>query len=289
MTREKAAAKQMKVNQRRWDELVAIHARAPSYGVEGFRRGRLSLHPLETKEVGPVRGKSLLHLQCHFGLDTLSWARRGARVTGVDYSKPAIALARSLAGELGIRATFVESNVYALQRVLEGRFDIVYASYGAIVWLPDLRAWARMVARCLKPGGVLYLAEGHPSMGIFDDERPAPPLRILRPYFRGPAPIRFETPGDYADFAAKVQNVVTYEWGHPLSEVVSAIAQAGLRIEFLHEFPYCAWRMFPFMKKRKDGWWHLPAGMPSLPLMYSLRATAPSRPPRVKRAANAVR
>lgn len=267
----------MRVNRRRWNEVVAIHASAPSYDLEGFRRGRLSLHSLERDEVGPVRGRRLLHLQCHFGLDTLSWARLGADVTGVDYSPAAIGLARSLAAELHIPATFVESNLYRLRRSLRGKFDIVYVSYGAINWLPDLRKWAQIIASYLQPGGAFYMVEGHPAAGVFDDERKAGPLHVIRPYFPGAAPTRFVTPGDYADFTAKVRNKVTYEWGHPIGEVVSELARAGLRIEFLHEFPFCAWRAFPFMKKGKDGWWRMPAGMPSLPLMFSVRARAPLR------------
>ena len=274
-TKGRLAASQMRVNRRRWDEVVEIHAKAPFYDIEGFKRGGLSLHGIELDELGPVEGKKLLHLQCHFGLDTLSWARLGAQVTGVDYSAPGIAMARGLAKELDIPARFVRSDLYALPKVLEGRFDIVFTSYGVLSWLPDLDRWAKTVARYLKPGGTFYMVEGHPAADQYDSEPRVRGLRIVRPYFPGTKPIRFVTPGDYTDFDAKVRNRVSYEWGHPLGEILTALAHAGLRIEFVHEFPYCAWRMFPFMKRGKDGWWRLPAGMPSMPLMFSVRAAAP--------------
>ncbi len=275
--RGKAEARQLAVNRRRWDELVSIHANSRFYDLEGFRRGAVHLHSIEREELGPVRGKRLLHLQCHFGLDTLSWARLGAKVTGVDYSAEAIDFARRLARETRIRARFVESDIYGLPQVLRGRYDIVFTSYGALSWLPDIGRWAHVAVGFLKPGGTLYLVEGHPFSGVFNDEKPSPPLHVLRPYFPGKRPFRFVTPGDYADFSAKVRNLVTYEWGHPLGEIISAVAGAGLHIQALHEFPFAGWRMFPFMRKGKDGWWHLPAGLPNLPLMFSLKAMKPRR------------
>ncbi|UCB52608.1 MAG: class I SAM-dependent methyltransferase, partial [Candidatus Zixiibacteriota bacterium] len=146
----------MKQNLKHWNEVTPIHRKSEFYGVEGFKAGRCTLMPLEREELGDVSGKTLLHLQCHFGLDTLSWARLGARVTGVDFSEKAIDLAKSLSKELGIDADFVHSNIYHLPDVLKGEFDIAYTSHGVLCWLPDLAEWGRIIARFLKPGGTFY-------------------------------------------------------------------------------------------------------------------------------------
>lgn len=277
MATAKADRDRMRVNRKRWDEVVDLHAKSSFYALRAVREGGLALHTIEREELGPVRGKSLLHLQCHFGLDTLSWVRLGARATGVDYSAQGIALARRLSRELKVPARFIRSDVYALPGRLKGRFDIVFTSYGVLPWLPDLSRWAAVVSHFLKPGGAFYMVEGHPAADLYDNEPGVRGLKIVHPYFPEGKPMRFETPGDYADFDAKVQNLVTYEWGHPLGEILTALADAGLRIEFVHEFPYCAWRMFPFMKRGKDGWWRLPKRMPAMPLMFSVRASAPGR------------
>src|SRR6266852_5932566 len=136
-----------------WNEVVGVHAQGDTYGLERFKAGMSKLKYLEREEVGEVTGKSLLHLQCHFGMDTLSWARLGASVTGVDFSEEAIALAQSLSQELAIPARFLQTNIYDLPDVLDEQFDLVFTSYGAICWLPDLKPWGQLIARYLKPGG----------------------------------------------------------------------------------------------------------------------------------------
>ena len=170
---------------------MPIHERSDFYDVAGFKAGKSTLMPVEVEEVGDVAGKSLLHLQCHFGLDTMSWARLGAKATGVDFSEPAIALARSLSDELAIDVRFVHSNVYDLPENLEGRFDIVFTSYGAVNWLPDLAGWARVVSHFLKPGGTFYVIDGHPFTWGLDDENPDD-IIIRYPYFRSDEPLKFE-------------------------------------------------------------------------------------------------
>src|SRR5665213_3830419 len=147
----------VETNRALWDELVGVHVRAPnSYDLDSFRNGRETLKPIELEEVGDVRGKRLLHLQCHFGMDTISWARRGARVVGADFSPEAIALARQLSEELSVGADFVCSNIYDLPQHLEGEFDIVFTSYGVLCWLPDLTDWGKVVDHFLAPGGFFY-------------------------------------------------------------------------------------------------------------------------------------
>ena len=151
-----------RINRARWDELVPIHLRSPDYRVAAFKAGEDHLHPIEAAEIGPIAGKRLVHLQCHFGLDTLCLARRGAVVTGLDFSPAAIAAARALAAQTGIPARFVGGNIYEAPALLGERFDIVYVSWGALNWLPDIARWAAVVAALLDPGGFLYLLEGHP-------------------------------------------------------------------------------------------------------------------------------
>jgi 2-polyprenyl-3-methyl-5-hydroxy-6-metoxy-1,4-benzoquinol methylase len=265
----------LQANRDRWNELTAIHARSAFYDVAGFRAGKCTLRPIEVEELDDVAGKSLLHLQCHFGLDTLSWARRGARVTGVDFSEEAIALARSLGRELGIPGAFVCSDVYDLPTVLAGAFDVVFTSYGVLCWLPDLRRWAAVAAHFLKPGGTLYLAEIHPFAMVFDDRTPGPELRVAYPYFHAPEPLRSEPQGTYADRRAQVQHTTSYEWVHSLGDVVGAVIGAGLRVEFLHEFPYCICGILPLMEQGPDGWWRLREGDGTVPLLFSLKATKP--------------
>jgi SAM-dependent methyltransferase len=155
-------------------------------------------------EVGDVDGKDLLHLQCHFGLDTLAWAQRGAHVTGVDFSERAIALARSLAAETGLEARFIHSDVLELDQALDGDFEVVFTSFGVLWWLPDLTRWATIAARFVRPGGMLYLAEFHPFSQVMDDGDVTGPT-LFHPYFPSPEPLVFPTQGSYADPDAKVR------------------------------------------------------------------------------------
>src|SRR5688500_10727107 len=158
-------------NRANWDERVPIHVSGEFYDVTSFKGGQERLQPFEIDEVGDVSGKELLHLQCHFGIDTLSWARRGARVTGLDFSGPAVEAARGLASDMGLTATFVHSDVYQAVDATGGRsFDIVYTGRGAIIWLPDIGRWAEVVADLLRPGGILYLTEFYAFTDFFSDD-----------------------------------------------------------------------------------------------------------------------
>ncbi|MGH8056587.1 MAG: class I SAM-dependent methyltransferase [Candidatus Entotheonellia bacterium] len=179
-------------NQALWDIWTPYHVTSPFYNVAGFKAGRDSLDPITLAGPGDVRGKSLLHLQCHFGLDTLSWARRGATVTGVDFSEEAITTARALATELHLHATFLQSNLYDLPQHLTGHFDVVFTSYGVLGWLPELEGWAQVIAHFLKPGGIFYIVEAHPFALLFDERRDIAELRLRESYFRGPEPLREE-------------------------------------------------------------------------------------------------
>jgi SAM-dependent methyltransferase len=260
-------------DQSNWNRLAPIHARSTFYDVEGFKAGRLSLLPIEREELGDVTGKSLLHLQCHFGMDTLSWARLGAQVTGADYAEEAIELARELSQEVGLDARFICASIYDLPERLSGAFDIVFTSYGVLCWLPDLMRWGQVIAHFLKPGGTFYIVEGHPFAGIFYNEKDAAGLQVAYPYFPQTTPEAYTCVGSYATDADL--HYTAYEWPHSLSEVVNALLGAGLRLEFLHEFPYAAYQCLPFMVQGPDGWWRLAEGRESVPLLFSLKAVKP--------------
>ena len=220
--------------------------------------------------MGDVSGKSLLHLQCHFGLDTLSWARLGAKVTGVDFSDRAIASARSLSKETGIKADSICSNIYDLPKTLKDEFDIVFTSYGILAWPPNLQRWAEIIAHFLKPGGAFYMVEIHRLLQVFDDSEDCNEPKVIHSYFpTNDEPLRFEKTGSYADGSVLLDNE-SYEWTHSLGEVVSALTGAGLRIDFLHEFPVCCYQAFPFMEQDEDGWWRIKGD--NIPLTFSLRA-----------------
>jgi len=259
----------IETNRAHWDDAVPHHVASEFYDVTSFKAGRSALLPVELSEVGDVAGKAMLHLQCHFGMDTLSWARLGALVTGVDFSAPAIAQAQVLASEMAIEARFIESNIYDLPSRLDERFDIVFASYGVTVWLPDFAAWARVAAHFVKPGGFVYLLDGHPMLSMLDFDQPLPALKTS--YFDR-APQRWQGDGTYAT-SNKLEHDVTYEFQHTVGDVVTAFADAGLRIEFVHEFPFAAWAALKSMTKGHDGYYRFPPGVPEVPMMMSLKAT----------------
>jgi SAM-dependent methyltransferase len=248
---------------------VPVHLASSFYDLPAFRAGADTLRPFEPSEAGDVTGKRLVHLQCHIGLDTLSWARRGALVSGLDFSGPAISAASALASELGIEATFVVSDVYDAVAALGGRrFDIVYTGIGALVWLPDIPRWARVVAGLLAPGGFLYLVEGHPFAQILDD---ATGLVVSRDYFDS-GPTVEEYAHTYTD-GPELEHVRTVEFQHGVGEVITALIEAGLRIEFLHEFDFDAFGRYESLRRQDDGTYRFPPGRPRVPLIFSVRAS----------------
>lgn len=262
------------LNRAMWDEKAPAHLRSPLYDLDGFRAGRSSLQPHEIEELGPaVAGKALVHLQCHIGLDTLSWARLGARVTGLDFSPAAIEAARGLAAELGLEARFVVSDVYAAPAALGADYDIVYTGVGALCWLPDIGRWAEVVRELLRPGGELYLFEFHPVEWMLEPDAAGRPMLAVD-YFTPPHGYRGGAVS-YADDAPAAADA-TVEWNHPLGEVVTALAQAGLAIESLRELDRSVLARWPGMAAGPDGMFASPAGGPSLPLMYVLRARRPA-------------
>ncbi|MFC9039215.1 class I SAM-dependent methyltransferase [[Kitasatospora] papulosa] len=262
------------INRARWDERVPIHAAGDFYGLDAFLAGRDALRDFELAEVGDVTGRTLLHLQCHIGLDTLSWARHGAaHVVGLDFSGPAVETARGLARSLELpadRAAFVAADVYdAAQAVPDSSYDIVYTGLGALNWLPDVTRWAEVAASLVAPGGFLYLAEFHPFTDCLDDETGS---TVTYDYFSSEAWVD-DSPGTYADLDAVTVHNRSVEWQHPVGEVVSALAAAGLRIEFLHEHDASLFPRYQVLKRGGDGYYRFPSDRPRIPMMYSIKAS----------------
>ncbi|MDO9711957.1 class I SAM-dependent methyltransferase [Paracraurococcus lichenis] len=265
-----------------WEERTAVHLAPGGYDLAALRAGAGRLDAIVEAELGPVAGLRVLHLQCHFGRDTLTLAQRGAAATGLDFSGAAIAAARGLAAELGLadRARFVEADLYAAPAAIPepAGFDLVFVTWGALPWLPDIAGWARIVAGFLRPGGRLYLAEAHPAALVFDDAgEGATPGRPgwLVPYFEREAVV-LEATEDYANPEARLTSTRETTWMHPLSAVVGALRGAGLALDWLHEHPRVSWRMFRGLARDADGLWAWP-GKPWLPLAYSLSAVKEHR------------
>jgi SAM-dependent methyltransferase len=264
----------LKANLASWDEAVGLHVGSELYDVTGFKAGKTSLSEIELGELGPLvgEGTTLLHLQCHFGLDTLSWARRGAVVTGVDFSGEGI----RMAGEVGLssRATFVQSDVESLPDSLSGSFDIVFTSWGALIWLGDLERWAEVIDHFLRPGGTLYVAEFHPYALLLADDSTPGSLRVGYPYFQYGVPQRFDEDGDYAVPDAKPEHTVTFEWLHGFGEILDPLLRRGLRLDFLHELPYTVPGLqFTFLEKDERGMLRVKGHHEDFPLTFTLRMT----------------
>lgn len=257
-------------NRNLWNQWTKIHYKSEFYDVDSFINGKSTIDPFELTEVGSVSGKSLLHLQCHFGLTTLSWARLGAEVTGIDLAGEAIKTANTLAEQINLPATFIESNVYDLPNKLDKQFDIVYSSFGVLNWLPNLTRWAQICFDYVKPGGIFYLAEYHPFTWVFDENIPDK-LEVGYDYFNQEVLIE-PIVGSYADPDAEIDQKESYEWAHPMGEVLTSLIQAGFRLEFVREFDFSNYKRYPFLVQNEAGMWVMPEGQPRIPLMFSVRA-----------------
>lgn len=266
----------LQVNREHWNAATPLHlGPGEVYDVEAFKRGASTLLPIEREPLGDVAGRSILHAQCRIGVDSMSLARLGAHVTGVDFSEEAIRAARSLSDECGLSCRFVCCNIYDVAAHVKEQFDIVYASYGVLCWLPDLPAWCRVLADRLRPGGSLILIDGHPlsyCIDAGDDDGP----RVRRSYFSDGKP-EFCPPDEEGDHDYHAANTpvgrATYEWTHTLSDIVNAVAGAALTIRRLGEHPELCYRLFPQMTKDEDGLFRLPAEQALYPMLFSLKAT----------------
>ena len=254
-------------NRKLWDEITPVHQR--SYGVERFLAGERWLPKTILEEVGDVQGLSLLHLQCHFGLDSLAWVRRGSYVTGVDFSPAAIQAARELSERANLPATFICSDIHELTQNLEGQFDILFTSIGVLCWLSDLDKWAQIIAHFLNPGGIFYIMDSHPLLYTFDEEGH---WTFQLPYFHNEAPYVWDDDGpDYMD-PAYIPKSPSFEWQWAVSDIINAVIGAGLEIEFFHEFDALSDPVYPNMTQRTDGLYAFRGTPVPLPIVFSLRA-----------------
>ena len=255
-----------KENKNLWNQRTAVHKDSAFYDLAGFKAGENVLAPIELSEIDDVKGKSLLHLQCHFGMDTLSLSRMGAKCVGVDLSDDAIKLAGELNDELKLDAKFICCNVYDTSKHVKEQFDIVFTSYGVIGWLPDLVPWANMISEKLKPGGFFYMAEFHPVVWMFDDE-----FTHIKYYYDNREVIVTENEGTYTDRNADIKGK-EYSWNHSISEVLNALINAGLKIEMFNEHMYSPYPCFRNVVETETGKWHIKGMEGKIPMVYSLRA-----------------
>ena len=259
--------KYFKTNKATWNQKVKVHAESEMYNMAAFKKGKSSLMPYELEALGDVKGKSLLHLQCHFGQDTLSWSRLGAKCTGVDLSDEGIKLAKNLNEELELDAQFLCCNVLETSQYIKEEFDIVFTSYGVIGWLPDLKPWGKMIAERLKQGGTFFMAEFHPIVWMFDylNEKP-----IMRYGYMYDEVIYEEYEGTYANQESTITSK-EYGWNHGLGEVISALAEAGLHIEYLIEHNESPYNVLPNLTETDNGMFVTQDKL--YPLIFTLKAT----------------
>jgi SAM-dependent methyltransferase len=261
-------------NRLNWDNRAKLHATDPTgaYRITEVLAGGDSLHAIESAEIGGVAGRRLVHLQCHIGLDTISLAGRGAIATGLDFSAEAIAAARDFAARAGRVVRFVQSDIYNAPSALGEKYEVAYVTWGAINWLGNIKRWVSVVSEVLEPGGFLYLAESHPSTLCLEeiDGRIVPHYSWRTPRER---PIALDAPLTYTGDPRALDHTRTYEWIHPLSDIVTALADAGLALEWLREHELLPYRLFPMMvPSGSPGLFRLPDGLPRLSLGFSLKA-----------------
>jgi SAM-dependent methyltransferase len=263
------------VNRLNWDERAPIHAASTEYAFDRFVADPAFLSGVvrfDLPRLGDIAGLRGVHLQCHIGTDTVSLARLDARMTGLDFSEASLEQARRLAGDTGADVDFHAADVYRAVEVLgAGRFDLVYTGVGALCWLPDVARWAKVVAELLRPGGRLFIREGHPMLWALDDT--ADPATLRYTYFERAAPLVFDEPTTYAGPGAVLANSVTHSWNHGLGEIVTAVMGAGLRLTQLVEHDSVPWLALPGQMAVDDlGEWRLSTHPERLAASYTLQA-----------------
>ena len=253
-----------------WDEIAPVHYK--SYNVEKLLNGGHLLDEIQVSELGSLTGKSILHLQCHIGTDSLSMARLGASVVGIDYSKESINIAEALNEKLKLDAKFIYCNIYEIEKYINQTFDIVYTSQGVLCWLSDINEWARIVARFLDQNGFFYIMETHPLLYPLNDSGKTP-LTVERSYFHNREPTKWDD--DWPDYSDPnyIPESPTFEWQWSISDIINSLISKGLKIDFIHEYKKLFYKAHADMKKSEDGWWYLPKDKDLIPLMFTLKAS----------------
>ena len=261
-------------NRKNWNDRVPVHLEAWGYSMAKFVEDPNYIADgveIQRSELGSVEGKSLLHLQCQLGTDALSWARLGASVTGMDFSERAIAAAKKLFEDCNTPGRFFVAELYESRSVLDEQFDIVYTGGGALIWLPDIKGWAKVMSAFLKPGGTFYINDFHPVMLSLDLGRDDGLLSITRNYFETDEPESIDEVTSYAG-SGVISNTRHFNWNHGIGEITTALIDAGLRIEFVREFQFVGYQGVPALEKPDEDWWRLPDHRERLPLAFSIRA-----------------
>ncbi len=277
-------------NRQSWNKRTAVHKDSAFYDLASFKNGKSSLNKIELEELGDVTGKSLLHLQCHFGMDTMSWERAGAVCVGVDLSDEAIKLANEIKDELKLHTEFICANIYDLKdpskvppsEITEhsegyerssrkAGFDIVFTSYGTIGWLPDLDAWAEIISHFLKPGGIFYIADFHPALWMMDEG-----FEKIKYHYFNTEVITEEISGTYTDRDAPIKST-EHCWNHSFSEIFAVLLKHNLQIQLFNEFPYSPYNCFNNLQQGADGMWRIKGMDEKMPMMYSIKALKTSR------------
>jgi SAM-dependent methyltransferase len=254
-------------NKKAWNKKTPFHFESDFYNVEGVLNGGLSLYNIELNELKDLENKNILHLQCHFGLDSFSFERLGSNVTGVDFSETSIDLANSIKNQLNSKVNFICANIYDLNKIsLDKEYDIIYSSYGALTWLPDLNEWAKLIFKYLKTGGVFYIVDFHPLLICYNNLENK---IITNSYFNND--VIFKThKGTYTNFDADIETK-EYTWNHPISEVLNSFIKLGFKIDFFNEYPFVPFNCFPnLVFDEKDNNWKLKEN-PDIPLTFSLK------------------
>ena len=257
-----------KANMDAWDKKTPVHFASALYNVEEVKKGGSSLNKIEIDALGNVSNKRILHLQCHFGLDSISLTRMGAKVLGVDFSTKAIEKARKLAKELNVSTRFLVANIYDdLDKIIKEKFDIVFCSYGSICWLPDLDKWAKVISKMMAKDAFLYIVDFHPLLNTFDcllsDTK--------RSYFYSKKPFKREWHGTYADYSSSIETI-EYNWNHSMAEIFGSLKNNGLTIDEFKELPYLPKEWFPNLVKGEDGLYRVNGSENIYPLLFSIKA-----------------
>lgn len=271
------------LNRANWDERAVAHAASPDYGVARFAEDPSYLSGVvrfDLPRLGEIQGIDAVHLQCHIGTDTVSLARLGARMTGLDFSVPALEAASRLAASAGVEVSFVAGDVYDAPDILgAGRFDLVFTGVGALCWLPDIRRWAQVVSQLLRPGGRLFLREGHPVLWALGDARADGLLALEHPYFETEQPSVWDDEGTYVQTDHVFAATVTHEWNHGLGEIVTSILDVGMELTMLEEHDSTPWEALPGqMEAVGDKEWRLSDRPERLPHSYTLQARKRGHP-----------
>ncbi|UJF30220.1 class I SAM-dependent methyltransferase [Kaistella sp. 97-N-M2] len=254
------------INRKLWNAKVDSHLKSDFYFVDEFLKGRTSLNSIELALLGDIKDKKILHLQCHFGQDSISLSRLGAKITGVDLSDKALEAAQDLAEKCGTDTQFVLSDIYDLPNVLHEKFDIVYTSYGVIGWLPDLEKWGRVIAHFLNPGGKLILVEFHPVVWMYDDD-----FTFVKYSYFNDEIISQTSDGTYADRTAEIAEE-EISWNHPTADVLTGVLQANLEIRFFQEYNWSPYPCFRHTEEFEKGKYRLAPFGNKVPLVFSLVA-----------------